>query len=147
MLFRSEVDGPVGRWAVGKLAVEPSVAAGQSLERCVVHGRVVARGGDREVAAGAAEGKSRRAALSPMNPKTEGKPAMTAQPIKHSSAFVSFSYGSFGLALLMAVFNITGSVLGTRVALARGAGFVSPFAIRHSLFTPARSPALIAAST
>lgn len=26
---------------------------------------------------------------------------MTAQPIKHSSAFVSFSYGSFGLALLM----------------------------------------------
>jgi hypothetical protein len=26
---------------------------------------------------------------------------MTAQPIKHSSAFVSFSYASFGLALLM----------------------------------------------
>lgn len=26
---------------------------------------------------------------------------MTAQPIKHSSAFVSFSYASFGLALVM----------------------------------------------
>jgi hypothetical protein len=26
---------------------------------------------------------------------------MTAQPIKHSSAFVSFSYASFGLALIM----------------------------------------------